>query len=268
MLYKLTLEYDGTHFHGSQAQAADRGRTVQGEVEAALARLTGLAVRIALAGRTDAGVHALGQVASFALEPLWPCEKLHRSLNGVLPPDVAARAVEEAPDGFHARYSAKGRAYRYMIRQAVCPSPLLRDRTWHLRLPLDVDAMHQAAQALLGRHDFASFCGGGLGVDGDDADDDRPSTEREMLEAACYAWPVAGLYGAGPPAEDRLIAIDLAANAFLPQMVRTIVATLAEVGRGKRTPAEFAEILAHADRRAAAPTAPPQGLCLMRVWYE
>jgi tRNA pseudouridine38-40 synthase len=130
--------------------------------------------------------------------------------------------------------------------------------------------MHQAAQALLGWHNFASFCGGGLGVPAEgEAADDRPSTVREMMAAACYVWPYSSLYDAAPPADDtaRLLAIDLSANAFLPQMVRTIVGSLVAVGQDKWTAEHFAGVLAQQDRRLAAPTAPPQGLCLVRVWY-
>jgi tRNA pseudouridine38-40 synthase len=268
VLYKLTLEYDGSGFHGSQAQAPERGRTVQGEVETALARLTGAPVRIALAGRTDAGVHALGQVASFALARDWEPAALQRALNATLPPDLAVRAAEQAAAGFHARFSARGRAYRYLIWQAAAPAPLLRHRAWHVRAALDLGAMHAAAQALRGRHDFASFAGAGLGVPGPDAAEDRPSTVREIYSAACYRWPLAGLYEGPPgPGEGGLIAVDLAGAAFLPQMVRTVVATLVDVGQGKRSSAAFAAVLAAADRRLAAATAPPQGLCLLRVWY-
>jgi tRNA pseudouridine38-40 synthase len=227
-------------------------------------------IRIVLAGRTDAGVHALGQVASFALDPAWPRAKLQQALNGVLPGDLKVRAIERAAEGFHARYSATRRDYRYLIWQAPAPAPLLRDRTWHIRAQLDVAAMHQAAQGLLGHHDFASFCGGGLGVPSEEETaEERPSTRRTMVVAACYVWPHASLYDAAPPADDttRLLAGDLSANAFLPQMVRTIVGSLMEVGRGTWTPAHFADVLAQTDRRLAAATAPPQGLCLMRVWY-
>ncbi len=270
MQYKLTIEYDGKAFHGSQAQAAERGRTVQGEMERALAQLTGKPVRIALAGRTDAGVHARGQVASFALDPVWPRAKLQQALNGVLPGDLKVRSIERAADDFHARFSAQRRDYRYLIWHAAAPAPLLRDRAWHVRAALDVPAMHQAAQALLGQHNFASFCGGGLGVPSEGSPDpDRPSTVRAMTAAACYVWSHQSLYEAEPPVGDieRLIAVDLSANAFLPQMVRTIVGSLVAVGQGKWTVEQFAAVLAQADRRLAAPTAPPQGLCLVRVLY-
>jgi tRNA pseudouridine38-40 synthase len=271
MQYKLTLEYDGKAFHGSQAQAAERGRTVQGELERAVTQVTGKQVRAALAGRTDAGVHAQGQVASFALDPAWPRAKLLAALNGVLPGDLKVRAIDRAADDFHARFSARRRDYRYLIWQGPAPSPILRDRSWHVRYPLDVAAMHRAAQALVGRHNFASFCGNGLGVPAQgDADDDRPSTVRTMITAAVYVWPHASLYDSTPPAADdpaRLLAVDLSANAFLPQMVRTIVSSLVAVGQGKWTEARFAEVLALTDRRIAAPTAPPQGLCLLHVEY-
>jgi len=270
MQYKLTIEYDGKAFHGSQAQAAERGRTVQGELERALAQLTGAPVRIALAGRTDAGVHARGQVASFGLDPAWPRAKLQQALNGVLPSDLKVQAIERAVEGFHARFSAQRRDYRYLIWHAAAPAPLLRDRTWHVRAALDVAAMHQAGQALRGTHDFASFCGGGLGVPNEGPPDpDRRSTVREMMDVSCYVWPHRSLYEAEPPAGDteRLIAVDLSANAFLPQMVRTIVGSLVAVGQGKWTVDQVAAVLAQTDRRLAAPTAPPQGLCLVRVLY-
>ena len=273
MHYKLILEYDGKAFHGSQAQAAVRGRTVQGELERALAQVTGQPTRIVLAGRTDAGVHALGQVASFALDPAVPRAKLQQALNGVLPGDLKVRAIERATPQFHARHSATRRDYRYLLWHAPAPAPLLRDRAWHVRAPLDVAAMHAAAQTLLGHHDFASFCGGGLGVPLAEGDDEtaRPSTRRTMLAAACYPWPHAGLYHIAPPPSDpdsRLLAVDLSANAFLPQMVRAIVGSLVMVGQGKWTVAQFAAVLAAGDRRQAGATAPPHGLCLLHVWYD
>ena len=154
MSYKLTLEYDGTAFHGSQAQAPDKGRTVQGTLEAALAQITQATVRVALAGRTDSGVHARGQVASCDLPRPWTPNDLRRALNAVLPPDLVMRQAEEAPDGFHARFSATARGYRYLIWHAPAPSALARHLTWHQRGALDLARMQAAAAALPGTHDL------------------------------------------------------------------------------------------------------------------
>ncbi|MEO6458336.1 MAG: tRNA pseudouridine(38-40) synthase TruA [Chloroflexia bacterium] len=274
MHLKLVIQYDGADFSGSQLQAADKGRTVQGELEQALVRLTGSPIRVDLAGRTDTGVHAWGQVASFdfpARSRLDQPEVVTRALNGILPRDLAVISAEQVKPGFHARFSARSRAYRYLILNAPYARPLLRRYSLHVTRNLDLGAMREAVSMLAGTHDFASFAGHGMGVPGADAD--RPSTIRNILmarlvtldpEANFWAWQAEQTISGQ---EGNLLAIDLVANAFLPNMIRNIVGTLLEVGGGKRTVAEFGNVLESKDRRLAGPTAGPHGLCLMWVEY-
>ncbi|MFL5734713.1 MAG: tRNA pseudouridine(38-40) synthase TruA [Chloroflexia bacterium] len=278
MRLKLTIQYDGTDFSGSQLQAEGRGRTVQGELEAAVARLAGKPVRVTLAGRTDSGVHAMGQVAGLEFphrERLDTPQAVQKALNGVLPGDVAVVAAEAASEGFHARFSARKRAYRYLLWNAQAPYPLLGRYSLHVRQTLDVKAMDRAAALLVGTHDMAAFAGQGLGVPGQD-DDAGPSTVRciylsQLREmdprAGLWAWGAPEPAGGWPESAGRLLAVDLVANAFLPQMVRTIVGTLLEVGQGKRAPGEISEIVASRDRKRAGPAVKPQGLCLLWVEY-
>ena len=251
---KLVLEYDGTDFKGSQLQA--NGRTVQGELETALASLTGLQAGercvVSMAGRTDSGVHASGQVANFHTASRLPVETFRRGLNALLPFDVAVLSAEEMPAGFHARFSAKERVYRYSILNRPVRSPLARRYAFQVAQPLNVQAMQAAADNLVGERDFASCAGAGWGVK--DPTEDSPSTTRKMLKAE---WLVE---------EDKLV-LEVAANAFLPHMIRNIVGTLLLVGKGERTPEDFANIVAATDRRQAGPTAPACGLSLVSVRY-
>ena len=277
MHLKLRIQYDGTHFAGSQLQAPERGRTVQGELEAALARLAGEPVRVALAGRTDSGVHALGQVASlhFPERPrLDKPETVMRALNANLPDDLDVAGAEIAPEGFHARFSAKRRAYRYLFWDAPYPPPLMSRYVLHVKRKLDWESMAEAARRLEGTHDFAAFAGSGMGIPGgnDEEAGERPSTVRTMhlarliklpAEASPWQWE---LPAETETAGGKLMTLDLVANAFLPQMVRTIVGTLLEVGQGKRTVDDIERTLMSRDRRTAGPTAKPHGLCL--VWVE
>lgn len=254
---KLVLEYDGTDFKGSQLQA--NGRTVQGELEKALASLTGLGVGercvVSMAGRTDSGVHASGQVANFFTASRLPVETFRRGLNALLPFDVAVLTSEEVSSDFHARFSAKERTYRYTVLNRPVRSPLARRYAYQVVQPLDLPAMQAAANSLVGERDFASFAGAGWGVkDSDDATADKPGTVRNLVKAE---WQAEG---------DRLI-LEVAANAFLPHMIRNIVGTLLLVGRGERTPGDFARIVAVCDRRQAGPTAPACGLSLVSVRY-
>jgi tRNA pseudouridine38-40 synthase len=277
MHLKLTIQYDGTGFSGSQLQPTGRSRTVQGELEAALARLAGQLIRVALAGRTDSGVHALGQVATlhFPVKPrLATPQTVQSALNGILPPDLAVTAAEEAPEGFHARFSARKRAYRYLLWHSPAPAPLLARYSLHVRRKLDNEAMAQAAKLLEGTHDLGAFAGQGMGVPGDD--DEKPSTVRTVYLARLQRVdPMANVWGwNGPEPEDysgtgegKLLALDLVANAFLPQMIRTIVGTLLEVGYGKLVPERIAAIIESRDRAQAGPTAKPHGLCLLWVEY-
>ena len=277
MHLKLRIQYDGTHFSGSQLQAGER--TVQSELEGAIYRLAGVPVRVALAGRTDSGVHASGQVASllFPERPrLDSPNVVMRALNALLPDDLSIAEAEVAPEGFHARFSASRRAYRYLFWDAPYPSPLLARYSLHIRHALQWDVMAEAAGRLEGTHDFAALAGSGMGVPGDDCEKgDKPSTVRTLHLAQLRSLPHEANpwrrnlppLGATPSEGDgRLIALDLIANAFLPQMVRTIVGTLLEVGQGKRTVDDIETILASRDRRTAGPTAKPHGLCL--VWVE
>jgi len=241
---KLTLEYDGTDFVGWQVQP--NGRTVQEELEKALRVLLGHDVRVVGAGRTDSGVHATGQVASFFAERRLPKSAYLKGLNGILPPDVAAVDMEEVPDEFCARRWASGKRYVYRISNRPVRSPLRRRTHWQIFPPLDVAAMREAAKHFVGRHDFAAFRA---------SDCTAPTTVRELFRLDLLQ-------------QGDEIAFVFEATAFLKQMVRNIVGTLVEVGLGKRPPDDPVRILASRDRRLAGETAPAHGLTLERVWYN
>ena len=241
---KLTIEYDGTDFCGWQVQP--NARTVQEELERALGELLGEAVRVEGAGRTDAGVHALGQVACFDAQRALPLQAYARGLNGHLPPDVAVVSAEEVEPGFDPRRWSLGKRYRYLISNRRSRSPLRRRTHWELFGRLDVEAMCVGAGALAGRHDFAAFRA---------ADCEAKSSVRELRAV--------GLSG---QAGDE-IAVEIEGTAFLKHMVRNIVGTLVEVGRGKRAPGWVAGVLASKDRTQAGATAPAHGLTLVQVLY-
>jgi tRNA pseudouridine38-40 synthase len=274
MHLKLLIQYDGTDFVGSQLQS--KGRTVQGELEAALARLAGEPVRVALAGRTDSGVHAWAQVASLDFPErsrLNTPQAIQRALNGTLSYDVAVTGAEIVPERFHARFSARKRAYRYLLWNAAAPLPLLRRYSLHVRQKLDIEAMQQAASLLVGTHDMAAFAGNAMGVPNDE-DEDKPSTVRTIYLARLHSldpnanfWAWDAPEAEGQRQEHSLLALDLVANAFLPQMIRTIVGTLLEVGTGKRTVESIEDLIESRDRAKAGPTAKPQGLCLLWIEY-
>ncbi len=259
MKLKLTIAYDGTGFQGSQLQIRSgvNQRTVQRELEAAIAELGGQPVRIALAGRTDSGVHASGQVACFVPPTEGTAARLkldewQDALNAHLPPDLRVMAVAQVGDEFHPRFDAKRREYAYRIWQGAALPPLRRFDALLVVYPLDVGAMQAACKQLVGSHDFAAFAGsGGRGA--------KPiSTVREMYLAVCRAEDEE--YG-------QLITVHLIANAFLAHMVRNIVGTLLLVGRERMSAAEFTAVLASGNRSRAGATAPPQGLTLVRVMY-
>jgi tRNA pseudouridine38-40 synthase len=244
---KLTLEYDGRNFHGWQHQP--HLRTVQGELESALAAVTGGVVRVTAAGRTDAGVHALGQVASVTTRALLPPHAWARALNNRLPPDLAVLRAEAAPRGFDARRSATGKTYDYRIwRRPVRPA-LEAGRAYHWPHPLDLRVMRAAARRLIGRRSFAGFQNA----------DPRRSADRSTIcrLRACRIIEQ-------PP----WLIIRLEADRFLYKMARTIVGTLVEIGRGRWPPARIDEIVASGDRRLAGPPAPAAGLYLVRVDYR
>lgn len=243
--FRAIIEYDGAGFLGFQVQAS--GRTVQGEIEQTLYHLTQQNVRVVGAGRTDAGVHAAGQVIAFAAGWKHSLTDLHRALNALLPPDISVLRLDPAPANFHPRFSASERWYRYQVGQWPVHSPLRARYAWEIGPELDVDAMNLAAVHLIGSHDFASF--GQPPQDGAEA-----STIRQVNEAR---WSQQSPY----------LIFDIRANAFLRRMVRTIVGTLVQVGLGKMTPAQFGDLLAQRRRGSAAPPAPPQGLILMSVMY-
>jgi tRNA pseudouridine38-40 synthase len=243
---KLTLQYDGTRYVGWQRQA--EGTSMQGLLEAALQPLAGAPVTLHGAGRTDAGVHALGQVASVTMATTLDGGTLVRALNAVLPPDVRVTAVEDAPAEFHARFSATGKVYEYRIVNAPIVSPFIQRYAWHVIPPLDLAAMRQAGATLVGRHDFASFQAAGS------------STHTSVRTLRRLEW----VAGSGP---DTPTVMRVEGDGFLRHMVRTIAGTLVEVGLARRPPDAVASILAARDRTLAGPTAPAHGLFLVRVLY-
>src|SRR5262245_33731808 len=234
--FKLVLSYDGTDYVGWQRQAA--GVSIQGLLEDALRELDDRDVAVAGAGRTDAGVHALGQVASCALDRTIDPPTLVRALNHKLPADVRVRSAHAMPADFHARFDARGKTYRYRVWRAGAFSPFQRRYAWHLPVPLDVDAMTAAARLVEGTHDFAAFQGQGS---------DTPSTTR-TIEALRIVD--CGLR----------IDIDVSGSGFLRHMVRTLVGTLVEIGRGRRPPEWIGEVVDSRDRTRAGQTAPAHGL--------
>jgi tRNA pseudouridine38-40 synthase len=243
----LRLAYDGTDFVGSQWQP--NGRSVQGVVEIAWERLTQEQRRVIFAGRTDAGVHAQGQVAHVETDTRHDTATIQRALNALLPPDVAVVQVDEVAADFHARFSARWRRYRYLIDTALVPLPLLRHTVLHLPQPLDQPAMQAALDVLPGQHDFAAFASG---------HPHEGPTVRECYRAVCETVT----------SYDRpLLAVELVANGFLRHMVRTIVGTLVLVGQQRMSCAAFAQVLASGDRQQAGPTAPAHGLILLDVGY-
>jgi tRNA pseudouridine38-40 synthase len=245
---KLTLAYDGTDFAGWQIQAD--ARTVQGTVQAMLERIAGEKIALVGSGRTDAGVHALGQVASFETSSQRTCDVFHRALNAELPDDISIVEVKEAPPGFHALRSARRKRYRYVIHEGSVRDVFARRYVWCWPTQLDAKAMARAATSLAGTHDFSSF--------------ETAGSERESSVRNVFAVDVAR------PISDRPheIQIEVEADGFLYNMVRAIVGTLVEVGRGARPEQWAAEVLAARNRSAAGRTAPPQGLFLLCVKYD
>jgi len=238
---KLTIEYDGAGFSGWQTQ--NNGRSVQGELERALQEILQENVRVVGAGRTDAGVHARGQVAHCSVENTMDVDRMCRAVNALLPPDVVVHGVEEVGDTFHARYSATGRRYRYTITQV--PVALGRERSWFVSSPLEIDAMQKCADGILGEHDFSAFAKTGSSV------------KHFRCTVANARW-----YG-----EEDIRVFDITSNRFLYGMVRALVGTMVDVGRGRLTTDDFQAIMNSKDRRNAAMAAPARGLVLEEVLY-
>ncbi len=241
---KLVIEYDGTNYHGWQVQP--NGLTIQEVVEGKIQTMTRERVRLTGSGRTDAGVHALGQVANFRTLSSIPVEGIQRGLNSLLPPDIVIQSAEEVDLQFHAQYAAKRKTYRYVILQRQVPSALSRNYSWRVAGSLNVLALNEASRLLEGKQDFTSFQG---------ADADTEDPVREVFRAE---WSVK---------EPDFLHFTIEADGFLKYMVRNIVGTLVDVGKGKRSPDQFGQVLRARDRRQAGMTAPPQGLFLVEVKY-
>lgn len=242
----LIVEYAGTRFHGFQLQP--EARTVQLELEQAIHAFTGERLRVICASRTDAGVHASGQVVSFRTQSLQALETFVKALNHFLPEDVAVLKAFELPAGFDIRTRATAREYRYLILTQPTPSPLWRERAWVTHLPLDLVQMNAAAELLLGKHDFASFAG--------------PLTPRAAATVKVLTHAAFTTVGNG------LVEFRIVGNSFLHQQVRRTLGALVEVGRGKLSQERFAELLHRPRRGTPFPLVPPQGLCLVKVSYN
>ena len=238
---KVTLEYDGSDFSGWQIQPGER--TVQGVFNKSLQKLFQEPIKTIAAGRTDAGVHARGQVAGFSTRNPLPLKDIHRGLNSLLPSDVVVRRVQRVPEDFHARYSALGRQYLYRI--ASRPTALKRHSVWIVPYPLALPLMQRTAGMLLGNHDFSAFCLG----------------PEEKKHCRCEIQSVSLRKVRGE------VRFRITADRFLHAMVRILIASLVEVGRGRLSPEEFHELLDTARPRQPLAVAPPQGLCLMRIFY-
>jgi tRNA pseudouridine38-40 synthase len=240
---KLTIEYDGTNYYGWQVQA--KGETVQAVLERALSTFFGKPIRLTGSGRTDAGVHALGQVANFFCDQEPDPHRLQRGLNALTPDDITIKAVQIVPDSFDARRDGRSRVYEYRILNRPSPSPFYLKYAWHVHDALAVKAMQEAIRCLEGEHDFSSYRAAGCDA----------------------AHAVRTVYRVSLDERDELLVFTIEATAFLRHMVRNIVGTLVEVGRGVRIPQSFSELLESRDRTKAGPTAPAHGLFLIEVNY-
>ncbi|WP_022852731.1 tRNA pseudouridine(38-40) synthase TruA [Thermodesulfatator atlanticus] len=244
---KLTIAYDGTNYLGWQKQKV--GPTIQGVLEDTLRRLLGHRIKLRAAGRTDAGVHALGQVANFLTTSKMPLEDLHRALNALLPKDISVFKVEEVPIKFNAQYDAKYKTYYYQIYNHPIRNPLVRLYSWWVPQKLDLEAMREVLPLFIGQKDFASFRKTGT---------ETKSTIRTVLSAELKRVPgVAGM-----------LRFEISGRGFLRYMVRNIVGALVQVGLGKLSAQELASIMEAKDRSLAPPPAPPQGLFLKEVVYQ
>lgn len=237
----MVLEYDGTDFHGWQIQP--KRRTVQGELERSLWKVLGERVVVTGAGRTDAGVHATFQVANFLTNVNRKLQVIKNGLESVLPDDISVRKIKEVPLNFHSRFDAKARVYQYKIR--LEKSPIERRTCWEIKFPLNLKLMKKASRFLVGRHNFSSFCSS------------NSESENRICDIKRMKWKENG----------KGIFFEIEANRFLTKMVRNIVGTLVDVGRGRLEVSEFKKIIELEDRRKAGKTAPAKGLCLVNVKY-
>jgi len=243
--FKLIIEYDGSPYHGWQRQLGVL--TIQEVLESRLEIILGVPIKTRASGRTDAGVHARGQVINFYGRTSLGPEEIQRGLNSLLPSDIVILHAEEVADAFHSRFSASTKRYEYRILNRPVPSALERHFAWHIRKPLALPPMTECLESILGLHDFSAFMGAGSSVN---------STERRIFQATLEA-----------PDADHLV-FSFEANGFLKHMVRNLVGTLVEVGKGRFTPGDFLGILAGKDRRRAGMTAPAHGLYLVSVRYD
>jgi tRNA pseudouridine38-40 synthase len=280
----LFISYDGTDFHGWQRQP--NLLTLQDCLESTIERVVGEKAQLYGSGRTDAGVHALNQVANFKTDCRIPCANLVHALNDALPPTVRINNAQEVPPQFHARYDVRSKTYRYRILQAPLNSPFLCRYVWHYPFPLNLERMAQAAKLLEGAHDFTSFAAV-EGVAGQVSFTDEDAASPLLTGHAGLRGELAGARVPAAPARDAeanmvrtifisrilrrtrtpMLIYEVTGNGFLHHMVRNVVGTLVEAGRGKLDPGEIMRILAARDRTMAGPTAPAQGLCLVRVEY-
>ena len=249
--FKLTIAYDGTDFHGWQMQA--NKPTIQGEIVAVLRRLTQENVQLHGSGRTDAGVHALGQVASFRTQSPLSAAEFQRALNALLPPAIRIVSAEETGPDFSARWSAKGKVYRYRLYRGKVVPPMLWRYVLHYPFPLDEVAMKEAAAKFVGVHDFTSFAAS----TGSEDDDKQRNMEREMYSTELKRTD-----------DGEELWFTVHGRSFLRYMVRKMVGTLLEVGRGKLSPADIETLYELTDRSKSGPTVPPQGLFMVRVDHE
>jgi tRNA pseudouridine38-40 synthase len=249
--FKLIIAYDGTDFHGWQMQS--NKPTIQGEIVNVLCRITQESVQLHGAGRTDAGVHALGQIGSFRTQSTLSAGEFQRALNALLPPTIRIVAAEEVGPDFNARWSARGKIYRYRLYRGKVVPPMLWRYVLHYPFPLDEDAMRDASARFVGMHDFTSFAAS----TGSEEDDKERSTEREI-----YATELLR------SADGEELVFTVRGRSFLRYMVRKIVGTLLDVGRGKLKPDDIDRLYELKDRSKSGPTVPPQGLCMVSVELE
>jgi tRNA pseudouridine38-40 synthase len=249
--FKLIIAYDGTDFHGWQIQA--NKPTIQGEIVGVLRRVTQEHILLHGAGRTDAGVHALGQVGSFKTQSALSAQEFQRALNALLPPTIRIVAAEEVGPDFNARWSARGKIYRYRIYRGRVVPPMVWRYVLHYPFPLDEDAMCDAAARFVGMHDFASFAAS----TGTEDDDRERSTEREIFSTEVVHSP-----------DNQELVFTVNGRSFLRYMVRKMVGTLLDVGRGKLTPADIDQLYELKDRSKSGPTVPPQGLVMVAVQLD